>query len=146
MSAAQLLDRLDGVKATGAGRWIAKCPAHEDRSPSLSVRELEDGRVLVNDFGGCDTESVLSALGLTMADLFERPLAHQAQPVRTSVPARDLLELLDHEISVAALILGDVLEAGVASEGQVRRLSECAARVAKARDIASPVKVTARAA
>jgi hypothetical protein len=46
MSADVLLDKLDGVRPTGAGRWIAKCPAHEDRHASLSVRELDDGHVL----------------------------------------------------------------------------------------------------
>ena len=43
MIAAKLLDRLPGVRKTGPGRWIAPCPAHEDRRPSLSIRELEDG-------------------------------------------------------------------------------------------------------
>jgi hypothetical protein len=46
MGSVALLDHLERVKQTGPGRWIARCPAHEDRSPSLSVRELEDGRLL----------------------------------------------------------------------------------------------------
>jgi hypothetical protein len=41
----RLLDRLQGVKRTGPSRWIARCPAHEDRRPSLAVRELDDGRL-----------------------------------------------------------------------------------------------------
>ena len=41
MTAATILDRLDGVRPTGDGRWIARCPAHDDRSPSLSIREAE---------------------------------------------------------------------------------------------------------
>lgn len=59
-AAARVLDRLDGVRPTGTGRWIAKCPAHPDRSPSLSIRETDDGRVLLHDHGGCDTENVLA--------------------------------------------------------------------------------------
>lgn len=48
MSAAKvLLSRLDGVKEAGPGKWIARCCAHEDRKPSLSIREVED-RVLVH--------------------------------------------------------------------------------------------------
>ncbi|MDE2264100.1 MAG: hypothetical protein KGL45_16380 [Gammaproteobacteria bacterium] len=62
-AAATVLDRLDGVRQSGPGRWLARCPAHEDRSPSLSIRELDDGRVLLHDFGGCDTQAVLDALG-----------------------------------------------------------------------------------
>jgi DNA primase len=47
------LDKLTKVKRTGNGTWLACCPAHEDRSPSMSVRELDDGRVLVHCFAGC---------------------------------------------------------------------------------------------
>lgn len=73
MTAAILLDRLDGVRATGSGRWIARCPAHQDRSPSLSVRELGDGTILLHDFAGCAAHEVLAAVGLSLADLcFER--------------------------------------------------------------------------
>lgn len=65
-----LLARLDRVRQTGADRWIARCPAHDDRSPSLSVRALPDGRVLLHDFAGCDVGDVLAALGLSLADLY----------------------------------------------------------------------------
>jgi hypothetical protein len=70
MSAASLLERLQEVRSVGTGRWVARCPAHEDRSPSLSVRELDDGRVLLHDFAGCEVEAVLGAVGLNMAALF----------------------------------------------------------------------------
>lgn len=53
---------------SGAG-WIARCPAHDDRQPSLSVGVAEDGKVLVHCHAGCETEWVVGALGLTMADL-----------------------------------------------------------------------------
>lgn len=51
--------------------YSACCPAHEDRSPSLSVSEGDDGRVLVKCFAGCSSEEICAALGLTLADLFE---------------------------------------------------------------------------
>src|SRR5829696_7869717 len=53
-----LLDRLEGVRQRGEG-YQALCPAHEDREPSLSVGEGEDGRVLVKCFAGCETEDVI---------------------------------------------------------------------------------------
>lgn len=74
MSVDALLSRLDGVKRTGPGRWIARCSAHDDRHASLSVRELDDGRVLVHDFAGCSVEEVLAAVGMT----FDAPA--DAQP------------------------------------------------------------------
>ena len=47
------------------------CPAHEDRSPSLTVTEGDDGRVLMHCHGGCDTADILARLELTAGDLFE---------------------------------------------------------------------------
>lgn len=65
-----VLARLDGVKITSRGKWMARTPTREDRTPSLSIRELDDGRVLLKDFGGDDTAAVLAAIGLTFADLY----------------------------------------------------------------------------
>ena len=42
-STIELLSRLDGVKQTGRNKWKAKCPAHDDNSPSLHIRECDDG-------------------------------------------------------------------------------------------------------
>ena len=55
-------------KRNGKG-WQARCPAHEDKSPSLSVTASDDGKVLLYCHAGCDAASVCGALGLTMADL-----------------------------------------------------------------------------
>lgn len=66
----RILSRLQGVRETAPGRWIALCPAHNDRHPSLSVREASDGRVLLWCWAGCPTSQVLAALGLSWRDLF----------------------------------------------------------------------------
>lgn len=57
----KVLVRLDKVKAAGSGRWKACCPAHDDRDPSLSVREADDGKVLVHCWAGCTTREILAA-------------------------------------------------------------------------------------
>jgi putative DNA primase/helicase len=41
---------------------MTSCPAHEDRTPSLSIRDAENGKVLVRCHGGCDQERVIAAL------------------------------------------------------------------------------------
>src|SRR5687768_16557700 len=92
-----LIHRLDGVRETGPGRWVAKCPAHDDESPSLSLRELEDGRVLVHDFGGCAAIDVVEAVGLRMSDLFPAPLGQHITPTKSKIPATDLLLLMARE-------------------------------------------------
>ena len=60
-------DAQDDVAAALGGRrsgkcWRAKCPAHDDNDPSLSITQADDGRVLVYCFAGCDQAAVLSAL------------------------------------------------------------------------------------
>lgn len=139
MSAATLLDRLERVKQVAPGRWLAKCPAHEDRSPSLSVRELDDGRVLLHDFGGCHTQAVLDSLGLEMQALFPERLAGSGPAggytsTHSRIPARDLLELISEETGVVAIVAADFLAKRAISEADWMRLATAAARIHRARD------------
>jgi putative DNA primase/helicase len=60
MTAETIAKALGGRKA-GSG-WITRCPAHDDRSPSLSLRDAEDGKVLVRCHAGCDQYAVISTL------------------------------------------------------------------------------------
>ena len=78
MTTEQLVERLH-ARRSGAG-WIARCPAHEDHSPSLSIGEGRDGKILLHCFGGCTSESVCNSLGLSLADLFSEPGAIQPKP------------------------------------------------------------------
>jgi putative DNA primase/helicase len=64
------LYRATGEKAKGSGKgWQARCPAHDDRRPSLSIAAGEDGRVLVTCHAGCAPESIVAAVSLGLADL-----------------------------------------------------------------------------
>jgi hypothetical protein len=70
MSVEKVLERLDHARKTSKDQWVAVCPAHSDRSPSLHVREKEDGRVLIHCKAGCGATEVLDAIGLSYNDLF----------------------------------------------------------------------------
>jgi hypothetical protein len=61
------------ARLAGRGRWMARCPSHDDRSASCSIRDGAAGHVLIHCFAGCSTEAVLEAAGLRMADLFAGP-------------------------------------------------------------------------
>jgi hypothetical protein len=145
MSAATLLDRLHGVRQTGPYRWLARCPAHEDRSPSLSIRELDDGTILIKDFGGCGAADVVAAVGLTLADLFpRRPSDHCRRPSHSRIPALDALVAIDHEAHVVAIIGQDVLEYRELQPDVWQRLSVAVSRIGDARAAVAPAlhKVT----
>ncbi|MCF6096776.1 hypothetical protein L1766_07165 [Thermovorax subterraneus] len=65
----KLLNRLESVRQTGPNKWVARCPAHPDRSPSLSIR-LNGDRILVYCFAGCPANRIVEAVGMTVSDLF----------------------------------------------------------------------------
>lgn len=133
MSAAILLDRLESVRKMGAHRWLARCPAHKDRNPSLSIRELEDGRTLLHCFGGCEALDVVDALGLSMTDLFPEPIGHHVRPSRSSIPARDLLAVISHESRVVAILARDLSKKRTLTEDDWKRLAEAVRRIGEAR-------------
>jgi hypothetical protein len=108
--AAKVLDRLDRVKQTRPNHWMARCPAHEDRSPSLSIRELDDGRILLHCFAECPIGDVLASLGLDFSDLFVKSSAHHLPPIRATLNARELIEVTAHEVFLASLLLHRSLE------------------------------------
>ena len=128
----KILDRLEGLglKQSSADRWMAKCPAHLDRSPSLSIRGLDDGRVLIHCFAGCPTQHVLQAIGLDFGDLFDKPLAHHLPPVRGGWSARELVELNAHESCVVALLAEKAAAGAALSASDLDRLHTAAGRLA----------------
>jgi putative DNA primase/helicase len=63
-----ILSRLKGVKPSGRGH-VALCPAHDDKNPSLSITEGDDGKILVHCHHGCTAEEIAAALGIEMRDL-----------------------------------------------------------------------------
>lgn len=73
-----VLARLDKPRRTGKG-WAARCPAHEDKSPSLSITEADGAKVLLHCFSGCNARDVLAAIGLEWKDLFPESLSPDAR-------------------------------------------------------------------
>ena len=65
----RVLERLKGVKAQN-GYFMALCPAHADRDPSLSVKVVQDGRVLLHCHAGCSFGTVVEAIDLEPKELF----------------------------------------------------------------------------
>jgi CHC2 zinc finger len=80
MKTTEILSRLKGVRQSRQG-WIAQCPAHEDRSPSLSIRE-GNGKALLHCFAGCTIEAICAATGIRVSDLF----AEQCPPRKPEPP------------------------------------------------------------
>ena len=123
MSTDTLLSQLAGVKRTGVNRWLALCPAHPDKHPSLNVRELDDGRILVKCFAGCGVEEVLHAVGLEFDALFpEKLIGHCLHPERHPFSANDILEAVRFEALVVSVAASTIAHGETLVEDDHKRL------------------------
>ncbi|MBM7062828.1 AAA family ATPase [Pseudomonas sp. UL073] len=130
-----LLSRLEGAKRHGE-RYVAKCPAHQDKSPSLSLSRGDDGRALVHCYAGCELRDVMAAVGLEMRDLFPENLSQEQrqQYRRAKLEAELRFERLIVEAAKGEAKVGTLSDQSAARlalakertdqiEGQLARLS-----------------------
>lgn len=132
MTAEILLSRLEKVRQTKPDNWIARCPAHADHTPSLAIRELPDGRVLIKCFTGCGVDDIMAAVGLELSDLFPERLP-TSEPERRSkrqgFDALTVLKSLSHEITVAIAAVGTLQQRGWLNDDEVDRMATAADRI-----------------
>ena len=123
MTADKLLSQLSRIKRTGVNRWLALCPAHPDKRPSLAIRELDDGRVLIHCFAGCNVEEVLHAVGFELDVLYqEKLIGHCLQPERHPFSAKDVLEAVRHEALIVSVAASTIAHGETLVEDDHKRL------------------------
>jgi len=123
MSIDTFLSRLTETKRTGKGRYLACCPAHSDKHPSLNVRELDDGRVLVKCFAGCSVQEVLDAVGLEFDALYpEKLISHCLHPERHPFNAKDILEVVGYEALIVSVAASTIARGESLVEDDLERL------------------------
>lgn len=136
MKADALLAHLDKVRTTGNGRWTACCPHHKDKSPSLAIRELDDGRVLLHCFAGCSVEEILSSVGLTFDALFPDKVIENCKPVRRPFAAADVLECVAAECLLVAVAAANLKRGMELQDIDYERLVTANVRIQEARSLA----------
>jgi hypothetical protein len=137
-----LITRLDRVRKCGRG-WIARCPAHEDRTASLSITAGDDSRVLLHCFAGCPAVDVVAAVGLSVTDLFaRRPTADMSRAERAMLREharqaqwRAALNVLAHEAAIVAVAAASISRREVLAAADIDRLHLAAQRVHDARAV-----------
>ena len=132
-----LISRLDKVKGRN-GSWIARCPAHADKGPSLAVREGDDGRVLLHCFASCETASVLGAIGMDMTDLFPPDEKRREYPVegkpsmKPAFFASDLMRIIHFEALVVQIVAFDIANSKPINEETRERMLTAYQRIDEA--------------
>lgn len=132
-----MLSHLEGVRRTGNGTWLARCPAHADKRPSLSLRECDSGAVLIHCFAGCAAHEVVGAVGLDVSDLFPpRPIdpAFVGKPERRPFPAADILRAIGFEALVVACAASAMLAGEPFTQTDRDRLMLAVGRIQSALD------------
>ena len=126
-----MLGRLEKVTDRGGGQYSALCPAHEDKNPSLRIREIDD-RLLLFCHAGCQSNEIVAAVGLSLADLFNTPRTKdyvKPLPRQQRWDWRALLQTVAHESLVVAIAAGDMSKNITLSDDDKERLAESVTRI-----------------
>ena len=135
MIADRILNCLTKVKQTGTGRWIACCPAHDDKNPSLVITE-KDGKVLLHCFSHqCDVSDIVHAVGLELSDLFPKQIRIEgSKPIRKKrFPAEAILEALAEELVITEIGLAVLASGRTLNEKAQARMKKASNRFTEAR-------------
>lgn len=132
MTIEAFLDKFEKVKSSGHGKWMASCPCHSDRNPSVSIKD-DNGVILMQCFGcGASGPEIAQALGLDISELFpasDNFDASKAQYKRSLFPAGQVLEGLHMEIFTAWMIAKDMIENGTIDQETKERLWQTVVRI-----------------
>jgi len=93
---------------SGKNEYQCLCPAHDDRTASLGIKELPDGRILINCFAGCSAFDILNSVGLTFDDIVPKRLG-DFKPVSKPFNPYAVLKAISNEtllVALAAIELG----------------------------------------
>lgn len=130
-----ILSRLDKVRKTGRANWIACCPAHEDRSPSMTIHDAGDGRILVHCFSGCKFDEIVGAIGLGYEPFFPPDAQVMSTPKR-AYPAADVLEAVQFETLLVATAACNIANGVVLNTEDKARILLAYKRISTARELA----------
>lgn len=129
MSAANIIAGLQKVRQTGPDKWVACCPAHEDKNPSMVVSELPDGMVLIHCFAGCEPIEILKALGLDTPELFPVKETRKGAYKQHAISARDALLCIEAEARILYIMAADIAKRRETPPADAERAQVAALRI-----------------
>lgn len=132
MSSQALLSRLNKVRKNGTGQYMAQCPCHADKTASLAIKDMNDGRILINCFAGCDTYSILRAVGLDWQDVLPESNVGEHKPVKQILYSSEALELIRFESQIVLVAAYDLKKNKPLSGDEIERLELSMQRINKA--------------
>jgi hypothetical protein len=128
-----ILNKLEKVKTLKDNKWVACCPAHNDKSPSLAIA-YKDGKILLHCFSGCSSSQIINALGIDFSDLFDEKIhtdnGNNARVQRGSgFTAIEALVALSYEARIIGLAAGDMAIGIQPSQDDLERIKLASLRI-----------------
>jgi hypothetical protein len=131
----KVLSKLEMVKRIGDGKYKAICPAHDDRTPSLAIKD-DGGRLLLHCFGGCETSEVLGAIGLDFSDIMPEKAIGNFKRDKKPFYAIDLLNIIKFEATLTYIYAADMAKGLTLTNSDKERLLLAASRINHAYEVA----------
>jgi hypothetical protein len=133
-----LLNRLTKVRRNGNNQWMACCPAHQDRTPSLAIKDVGDGRILINCMAGCGAEDVLDSIGMTFEDIMPpKVIQNRVAPEKQKVYASDALKVIQLESRIIIMAAYELRRNKPMTEQDLARLELAMERINIATEMAN---------
>lgn len=106
----EISSRLEGLKPTG-DQWMARCPTHEDSTPSLTLKVADDGKLLVRCHAGCDAREILAAVEAQPQHIHGDEPQAERSPRGEWTPRGDAVAVY-HYVDENGVLLFDVCRTG----------------------------------
>ena len=109
----EIIASMPWARRNGPDKWMCKCPAHEDRSASLSISHV-NGQTLVHCFAGCSPDEIMQAIGMRVSDLWDTitPSTHYDPPKLGNIPRHsigDMFPILLMEAEILATATREIM-------------------------------------
>lgn len=126
----EVLNRFDNVKETGSGQYSCRCPAHNDKSNSLGIKQDGD-KILMNCFAGCSVKSILDSVGLQWKDILS-PNDEMNKLIKKSFNPYAVLKMLRDEVLHVGLSSSSIIKGNKLSEEDHSRLLKAISNIRSA--------------
>lgn len=133
MSLEMMLSRLKKVRRSSPDSFMACCPAHDDRNPSLSIKDTGGGKILLNCLAGCEKLDILGALGMDWEDIMPPRLATEhhkpIKPTTQRVYPSDALKAIQLEARIVAMAAFEITKGNKLTDDDLSRLKVAMDRI-----------------
>ena len=129
-----LLSQLEKVKKNGPNSWLACCPAHQDKDPSLAIGLADSGKVLLKCFCGCTTKEIMDSVGLPLSVLFHpdsRKYQDTGVDIRKRIKEKQIMAAVARDAMVLAMLLAKVRNKEEVTSKDVETAIDISNRLAK---------------